>query len=104
MIRIPSSLKIGGHTVEIEQRPLIEIDSECNGGWAIWEKNKIVIASDIPESRQLEILMHEILHFVNIYMDESDVTYLSSILFQIWDDNRSSLLSLLSDGSHEKNP
>lgn len=96
-MKIPKNLKIGGHIIAIERRPLIEIDSECNGGWAIWEKNKIVIADDIPESRQLEILVHEVLHFVNIYMDESDVTYLSSILFQIWDDNKMELAQLISN-------
>lgn len=86
-LKIPKSLKIGGHIILIEQRPLVEIDSDCNGGWAIWEKNKIVIASDIPETRKLEILIHEVLHFVNIYMDESDVTYLAGNLNQIILDN-----------------
>ncbi len=80
-------IKIGGHDVTIEWRPLREIDSECNGGWALWEENKIIIANDIPETRQQEILIHEILHFVNVYMPESDVTYLAGVLFQILKDN-----------------
>lgn len=91
-MKIPSSLKIGGHIITIEFKPMAEIDSQCNGGFAIWELNKIIIANDIPESRKLEVFIHEVLHFVNIYMDESDVTYLASILFQIWDDNKEKLI------------
>lgn len=94
-MKIPKSLKIGGHIITIEQKPLVEIDSECNGGWAIWELNKIIIASDIPETRQMEVLIHEVIHFVNIYLDEESVTYLASILFQIWYDNKVNILPLL---------
>lgn len=103
-MKIPKSLKIGGHIITIEQRPLVEIDSECNGGWAIWEQNKIIIANDIPENRQMEILIHEVLHFVNIYMEEETVTYISSILAQIWYDNSGILTQLLLCLPEQKRP
>lgn len=78
---IPEFITLNGQRIQIVQKPLAEIDSECNGGWAMWEQNKLIIANDIPPSRQALVFLHEILHFVNIYLDEETVTYLSEALY-----------------------
>lgn len=85
---IPSTIKIGTQTVKITLKPLNEIDSDCNGGWARWEHNELIIADDIPEDRQFYILIHEILHFVNVYFSEKEATYLAECLCQIIKDNK----------------
>ena len=86
-MKIPKALKIGQHTITIIEKPLNEIDSECNGGWARWEQNEIWIANDIPQSRKEEIFLHEIFHFINIYLTEEQCCYLSGLMYQILKDN-----------------
>lgn len=80
-------LKIYGQTVKVTQKPLAEIDSDCNGGWARWEHNELIIANDVPQDRKELLLLHETLHFVNVYLTEEQVTYLSESLYQIVKDN-----------------
>lgn len=84
---IPSELKIGSQTVKITQKPLAEIDSDCNGGWARWEHNELILANDIPKDRQEVVFFHEIIHFINIYIPEEAATYLSEAFYQVMKDN-----------------
>lgn len=87
-MKIPSSLKIGSQIIKVIQKPLLEIDSNCNGGWAMWEQNTLIIANDIPLARKEQIFIHEILHFINIYLEEEEVTYLSECIYQVFRDNK----------------
>ncbi len=86
-MKIPNELKIGTQTVKITQKPLSEIDSDCNGGWARWEQNEIIIASDVPQSRKEYLFFHELLHFINIYFEEKETTFLAEALYQVLRDN-----------------
>ncbi len=89
----PSELKIGAQRVKVTLKPLAEIDSDCNGGWARWEQNELLIASDIPEDRQALIFMHEIFHFMNVYLPEEQITFLTESFFQVLRDNQLQFLN-----------
>lgn len=86
-MKIPNKIKIGACIIIIERRPHREIDSECNGGWAMWEENKLILADDMPEDREAVTFLHEILHFINIYLEEKEATFISEGLMQVIRDN-----------------
>ena len=87
-MEIPKKLKIGTQIVKITQKPLSEIDSECNGGWARWEHNEMIIANDIPQDRKEYLFFHELLHFLNIHFTEKETTFLAEALYQVLRDNK----------------
>lgn len=87
-MNIPETIRVGSQTIKVIQKPLAEIDSDCNGGWARWEHNEIIIANDIPRERMEYIFLHEVLHFVNVYLTEEEVTYLAEAMYQINRDNK----------------
>ncbi len=89
---IPTTLKIGANTITVIRKPMCEIDSDCNGGWAHWEKNTLYLADDMPEDREAEVFLHEILHFINVYLEEEQVTYISGLLLQVMRDNKINFL------------
>jgi hypothetical protein len=86
-MNIPDKLKIGANEVRVERRPFAQIDAEGNGGIAFWEQNVLVLASDMPEDRTAVAFLHEILHFVNTYLEEKEVTFISEGLMQVIRDN-----------------
>ena len=47
----------------------------------------LVLASDMPEDRTAVAFLHEILHFVNTYLEEKEVTFISEGLMQVIRDN-----------------
>lgn len=94
---IPDKIKFNGQVVEVVKKPLAEIDSECNGGWCMWEQNKLIIANDIPESRQAEILLHELLHFGNVYLEEEQVTWITGFIFGVMRENNLNFLETRRD-------
>lgn len=85
---IPPVIRIGINTIMVVQKPMADIDSDCNGGWAHWEKNVLYLANDMPEDRKMETFFHEILHFINVYLPEEQVTFLSSSILQVIRDNK----------------
>jgi hypothetical protein len=87
-MNIPKQLKIGSQIIIVTQKPLDSIDSECNGGWARWEQNELILASNLPQDRKEQVFIHEILHFINIYLEEETVTYLSECIYQVFRDNK----------------
>ena len=87
-MNIPKRLKIGGQKVKVIEKRLIDVDSEHSGGTADWERNEIVIASDMPQDRRECALLHEIIHMINVYLPEEEVTYLSEALYQVLHDNK----------------
>ena len=86
-MNIPDKLKIGGNTIKVKRDLLREVDSEHNGGWFTWEDNLMCIATDMPKDREATCFLHEILHAINTYMEEKDVTFLSEALIQVIRDN-----------------
>ncbi|HLY40493.1 MAG TPA: hypothetical protein VKR52_04725 [Terracidiphilus sp.] len=86
-MNIPEKLKIGANDVTIERRPFSQIDAEGNGGIAFWEQNVLVLADDMPEDRTAVAFLHEILHFINTYLEEKEATFISEGLMQVIRDN-----------------
>jgi hypothetical protein len=84
---IPEKLKIHAQTITIKRVPSSEVDSEGNGGSALWEQNIMLLANDLPEDRESVSFLHEILHFVNTYLEEKEATFISEGLLQVIRDN-----------------
>ena len=82
----PKKLKIGGQTIAVLRGKILD-DPDLDFGWSKIETNQIFIATDIPEDRQIETFIHEILHCINNYIPEREIDYLSSALYQVLKDN-----------------
>jgi hypothetical protein len=91
-MKIPKQIKIGANIVTVQRRPFAQIDAEGNGGIAFWEQNILVLASDMPEDRTAVAFMHEICHFINTYLEEKEVTFISEGLMQVIRDNKINFL------------
>ena len=93
-MKIPKVLKIGGHYVTVNITPDVPND---NCGQFDIKKNELLL-NEKQEQTQLEAsLIHEILHALNICMDEERVEFLSQGLYQVIKDNK-----LVFDGKEEK--
>ena len=97
-MQIPQTLFVGGQKWRVVFKPLAEIDAACNGGWCLWEKNIIFIANDIPQDRQEEIFLHELLHAINIYLSEKETEYLAAALYQVLKQNNLNFAELSKGG------
>ena len=89
-MKIPKTIKIGGHNVEIRQDDKVMRDrgnhgaSQCNDLW-------IELDNTTPETQQASTLLHEILEQVNylyeIGLEHRQITLLESTLYQVLKDN-----------------
>lgn len=84
-MRIPKTLKIGGHTVRIELKE--KLDDDNDGFWNS-RTNTIQLNKALPPSQMQATLLHEIIHSINIQMNHNDVEFLSQALFQTISDNK----------------
>ena len=84
-----SKLKILGHeyTIDRETSGLLGNPSECN-----YFYNLIKIASDLPDSTQSEVLLHEIIEAIcnrcEVEIEHRVITIISENLHQVLRDNR----------------
>lgn len=92
-MKIPAILKIGANSINIKRVTLTESDADQNGGWFEWEKNQMCIAKGMPEDREATCFLHEIIHALNIYIPEREVTALSEGLMQVIRDNNLNFLA-----------
>ena len=85
---IPKTLKIGGHTFEIDSSlPLLDMNGKTE-----FKEGKIYICSDIPQTQKESTLIHEVLHVINSTMSDSDTGHMlqdsiSEQLYQVLKDN-----------------
>lgn len=86
-MQIPKKVKIGANTFAVIRKPVSEVSMDHDGGWTDWEQNKLFLGDDMPEDREATVFLHEILHGLNVYLTEEQVTYLSEGLIQIIRDN-----------------
>lgn len=93
-MKIPKLVKIGANTFKIS-RGSFRRESDMDGGSVEWESNLMFLADDMPEDREATCFLHEILHGLNIYLTEEQVTYLSEGLMQVIRDNK---INFLYDG------
>jgi hypothetical protein len=88
-MKIPKTLKIGGHIVEID---CSEVLPDLNGQ-ALTGENKIKICKNIPQSQKESTLIHEIFHFLNTTFDAPEsmthalIDSLAEQLYQVLSDN-----------------
>lgn len=82
-MNFPKELKILGHHYKIKL-----IEGLTSEGSYSTEKSTILINADLPESQRWSTLFHEILHTVNSELSETDVEFLSQILYCILKDNK----------------
>ncbi|MFH1739350.1 MAG: hypothetical protein ABIH23_10120 [bacterium] len=103
-MKIPKKLKIGGRIFRVSLDDSIadtDRNAQCLDGRIIYSEGKITLNSSVPRDRQEECFFHEIIHGamdvcdlntrLNRYdpnLAEDTVTALSSILYQIFRDNR----------------
>lgn len=85
--------KIGANKVRLELKPTGEISGDCDGGLANWEQNYMAVGNNMPKDRQRVALLHEILHIMNIHLEEENITYLSESLMQVIVDNKINFLN-----------
>jgi len=86
-MKIPSSLKIGGHTISIKMGSL---DGKL--GESDYDKGLITIDKNSPQSIQESTLIHEVIHFLNTTLGDSEMGHslidsLSEQLYQVLKDN-----------------
>lgn len=87
-MKIPKSLKIGGHTIKVSVVPLPDgTDGEFSTA-----TNEIRIADNLAESQAEVTLLHEIMHAINAQFDK-DLEHiilesLSQQLYQVLHDNK----------------
>lgn len=93
-MKIPKTLKIGGHRVEILQKT--ELQSTYIG-LAHYATNKIELRTEfddeqIPESRITETFLHEVLHFISdnsgLGLKENQINGLACQLLQVIRENK----------------
>lgn len=81
----PKKLKIGGHTIKLLITPDVP-----NGNCGQFEikKNEMMINSDQEPTQMEASLIHEILHALNITLNEEHVEFISQGLYQVIVDNK----------------
>lgn len=91
-VKVPDSIKIGGHKYKISFDKLRELADENNYGDINHRRQRIRINPDRPESQRREAFIHEILHCVaHTYggrpdVEESLISTLSEGLNQMFDE------------------
>ena len=68
MLRTPKTLKVWGHNIEIvkEKDPTVNHDGRVLHvlGQACYDDNKIRLKDKLPNSKEAETLIHELLHWI----------------------------------------
>lgn len=88
-MRIPSKLKIGGHTIQVRMM----VNDGGKYGQYIPESGLIYISSDAPQTQQEATLIHEIFHVINGTLGHGDMGHallesLSAQWYQVLADNK----------------
>ena len=75
-----------GHVIKVIMMPGSEMVGK-NGEYRSGEL-KILIDKDVKQSQIEATLIHEVLHCININMDEEKVEWLAQSLYQVLSDNK----------------
>ena len=85
-MKIPKSLKIGGHIYDVKLVESDDIQKDC--GECAVDKLEIKIKKTMPQTMQEETLIHEAIHAMNFGLSEESVQYLSMAFYQFLKDNK----------------
>lgn len=88
-MKIPKTLKIGGHKIKVD---CSKVHPDADGMWIIAE-DKIMISKDLPQTHKEATLIHEIFHVMNSTIGVSKVGHslldsLSEQFYQVLHDNK----------------
>ena len=89
-MKIPKTLKIGGHTVKVVLVERVD-EHDSDGSWDV-DTNTIEISNKLPQSQKEATLIHEILHTLNATWGESHMSHsmlagTAEQLYQVLADN-----------------
>lgn len=84
-MKIPKTLKIGGHIYEIEFVDGEKINNDC--GEQNRARNTIKLRKDLPQSQLEETLIHEVIHALNGGLKEEMVDGMAMGIYQVLKDN-----------------
>jgi hypothetical protein len=86
-VKIPTSLKIGGHTykvkIALDWRERADADGMCDNS-----SNTLFIYEKLSQSAKETTLIHEVLHAMNSTMSHESLDSLAEQLYQVLADNR----------------
>lgn len=78
-MKIPKSVEILGQTFKIEMRPSKTMKDAL--GWCAPNKNRICLVKGMPEDREGEVFIHEVLHAIeknlSLKLSEKDINNLA---------------------------
>lgn len=87
-MKIPKTLKVGGHTYKVELVDRVETDKgEDNCGDCEWQLNRIRIKKSLPQSQLEETFLHELIHALDTDMSEKEVNNLGFKLYMALKEN-----------------
>ena len=78
-------LKIGGNIYTVKTVNSGEIENDC--GECATNKLLIRIADDVVEAAYAPTLLHEIIHAINISLDEKETEFMTQAIYQVLVDN-----------------
>jgi hypothetical protein len=90
---IPSTVKVGGVTYDIEFKEYIEINGDRNySGCCDYQNTTIEICNDLSDERKQEVYAHELMHAIFYEsgyqeQDEDMINRLGLVLNQVLSDN-----------------
>ena len=88
-MKLPKSLKIGGHTYKVIFEPDEAITTNGHScGIYNREKGIIAINSNLIQSEQESTFFHEVLHCINSELNEITVESLAQQLYQVLSSNK----------------
>jgi hypothetical protein len=85
-MKIPETLKIGGHMYTVTMVDASDINDNC--GEQNRSKNTIKIRKDMPQSQLEETLLHEAIHAINGGLKEETVDFLAMAIYALIKDNK----------------
>ena len=90
-MKIPEKLKILGHEYVVSFDSKLFMRENVGGGKACGNDLSIVLAGGMPESREAEVFLHEIIELVKytlqVEISHADLSALSEGLFVVFRDN-----------------
>ena len=91
IMKIPNSLKIGGHTYQVILRNREKEDGNSNLGSCNNHLHKIWLDTEVSNTLQEETFLHEIIEALNynyqLEMSHQTITILTTIFYQVLKDN-----------------
>jgi hypothetical protein len=84
-MNIPSRVKILAHWFDVKQVEPGELEKDC--GQTDIDLQRIRINKRLSQDMQEETFVHEILHAINIAVDEETINILAGALYQVLKEN-----------------